>query len=152
MDAVSCSCPCGRSAFRVTGRPLFRFTCHCTICQSLYERPYADVIALRAAQIEPESTEHLIHRRLRPPLSVDRRICPDCSRPVFGTIPMMPGIVMGLVPASNFPETACLPEIGMHTFYDRRAEDHPVAARVVSGFLASQLAVTAALARTWRAG
>ena len=38
-----CACLCGASRFAVDGDPIGRFLCHCTICQRVYRKPFADV-------------------------------------------------------------------------------------------------------------
>ena len=48
-----CACLCGASRFRVAGNPIGRFFCHCTICQKVYGKPFADVAYFRADAVAP---------------------------------------------------------------------------------------------------
>ena len=47
-----CACLCGAIALRRrTGEPIGRFFCHCTICQTVYRKPFADVTYFWARSI-----------------------------------------------------------------------------------------------------
>jgi hypothetical protein len=48
---ISCSCPCGDSEVIVKNHPVIRFICHCKICQEVYRKPFADIVAVRSNQV-----------------------------------------------------------------------------------------------------
>ena len=51
-----CACLCGGSRFTVAGNPIGRFFRHCTICQTAYGKPFADVTApLTLAFVPPQN-------------------------------------------------------------------------------------------------
>jgi hypothetical protein len=70
--AEQCSCPCGIARFRVNGRALTRFICHCRICQSLYQAPIADVTSFRASAITITTPDNVRFGRYRAPPALRR--------------------------------------------------------------------------------
>jgi hypothetical protein len=48
---TSCSCPCRESEVIVKNHPVIRFICHCKICQGVYRKPFADIVAVRSNQV-----------------------------------------------------------------------------------------------------
>ena len=45
------SCPCGTGRFSITGKPVLRFYCHCTICQAFNQADRADVTVFHAKDV-----------------------------------------------------------------------------------------------------
>ena len=78
----TCSCRCGASHFAVSGEPIGRFYCHCTICQAFNGSPYADVTALPARAVALPDNSAVAFRSHRPPPAIDRGSCPACGGPV----------------------------------------------------------------------
>ena len=78
----ACACPCGASRFDVSGRPLVRLLCHCTICQAFNRQPYADVTAFWAGSITLRIGHQIEFKRYRPPPAARRGHCRSCSAPV----------------------------------------------------------------------
>jgi len=46
-----CACLCGATRFAVKGEPIGRFFCHCTICQTVYRKPFVDATFFWARSI-----------------------------------------------------------------------------------------------------
>jgi hypothetical protein len=49
-----------------------RFFCHCTICQSVYRKPFADAVIVKAGAVEVERMELIEFKKHRPPPNVNR--------------------------------------------------------------------------------
>ena len=125
----------------MTGEPLLRFRCHCTICQGVYGKPYADIVAVRSSQISQPVDPKVVFRKLSAPPAVNRGVCPDCNKPVVGFLPLVPYFGIAFVPADNFAPDTILPQPAFHTFYDKRTEDVDNRYPKISGFIPSQWAV-----------
>ncbi len=121
---------------------MLRFLCHCRICQSVYGKPYADIVAVRSTQVEKPLAPSIRFGKHRAPPAVSRGVCTACNAPVVGFLPLVPGFGLAFVPAANFPQSALLPAPQLHTFYHRRVADVADALPKVSGYWHSQWAVT----------
>ena len=132
------SCRCGASKFLVNGESLGRFFCHCTICQSAYKRPFADITAFRARDVELAVDNKVRFKRLRPPPAVNRAFCAQCNLPVVGFLSSAPGLGLGLVPSGNLPDQGELPDPFVHIFYERRVADVADAIPKVNGYWRSE--------------
>jgi hypothetical protein len=139
---LDCACLCGASRFRVAGNPIGRFFCHCTICQKVYGKPFADVAYFRADAVAPPVGQPVEFRRYRPPPALRRGICGKCGNPVVAFLTMVPGLTVAFVPSQNFPRPVELPEPDRHIFYHRRVADIADAIPKLSGYWASQAYVT----------
>ena len=148
MDRVNCSCSCGGARFVVSGVPLGRFRCHCTICQSVYKAPFADAIVFSARYVPRDSVEHVRFERLRPPPAVQRGRCRSCGQPVVAYMNVVPGFTLAFVPVARYPRDGRLPEPAFHVHYDSRAADVDDGLPKYSGYWRSQFAV---LRMVWRA-
>ena len=119
----TCSCRCGASHFAVSGEPIGRFYCHCTICQAFNGSPYADVTALPARAVALPDNSAVAFRRHRPPPAIDRGSCPACGGPVVEFMALGPLKMVAFVPSRNFERPSELPEPSLHIFYHRRVAD-----------------------------
>ena len=139
-DYQTCRCPCGATEFTTTGAPLFRFLCHCTICQEFNATPFADVVVFRATDVARPAPEKVAFRTYRPPPNVQRGKCTECERPVIEVFesPLMPDLVM--VPHHMFQADGRLPEPSAHVFYHRRVGDAHDTLPKHHGYWGSQLA------------
>ncbi len=137
-----CTCACGDGEVEVFGSPVLRFKCHCRICQSVYAKPFADIVAVRSNQVARPVSPALKFRKHRLPPAVSRGTCPSCNKPVVGFLPLAPFFGLAFVPAENFPASATLPEAELHTFYDRRVADVDDELPKISGYWTSQWAVS----------
>ena len=144
---LACACACGRTRFSLRARPFARFHCHCGICRTLYGRPSADVSVLRAIDLQPPPAERMRVARYRPPPALDRALCVECGTPLYGTLSLLPfgrgPRLFAFVPSANVLEPQALPAPAMHIFYDRRVADREDGLPAHSGYLRSELAVTA---------
>jgi hypothetical protein len=137
-----CACPCGASRFAVHGDPIGRFFCHCTICQKVYGKPFADVTYFHATAVALSGNQPVAFRRHRPPPALRRGICAKCDNPVVSLLGFPRSLALAFVPSQNFPEAAELPPAGAHIFYDRRVSDAVDDVPKFSGYWPSQARVT----------
>jgi len=70
----SCACPCGDTTFEVNAKPIARFICHCTICQSLYKRPFADFTVMLAKHVEYDENQNISFGKYRRPPALNRGV------------------------------------------------------------------------------
>jgi len=137
----ACACPCGASRFEVSGRPLVRLLCHCTICQAFNRQPYADVTAFWAGSITLRVGHQIEFKRYRPPPAARRGHCRSCSAPVVEFLRLAPFVQLAFVPSKLFPDQGALPPLALHIFYHRRLGDIADDLPKVRGYWASELAV-----------
>jgi hypothetical protein len=131
----TCSCRCGASRLAVNGEPIGRFYCHCTICQAVYQQPYADVTIFRRGRSPCLTTA--------PPRSgLNRGTCPACAAPVVAFMALGPLRMFAFVRSHNFERPSELPEPSLHIFYHRRVADATDALPKVSGYWVSEMAVS----------
>jgi hypothetical protein len=145
MVSQDCACLCGASRFAVHGRPIGRFFCHCTICQRVYRKPFADVTYFRAESVTLPDSRAIEFRRHRPPPAMRRGICGKCGNPVVSLLGFPRSLALAFVPSRNFPRAVELPALDAHIFYDRRVADIADAVPKVSGYWASEAHVTRSL-------
>jgi len=138
----TCSCRCGASRFAISGEPIGRFYCHCTICQAFYKQPYGDVTAFLARAVALLDDSAVAFRHYRPPPAIDRGSCPACSGPVVNFMALGPLKMLAFVPSQNFERPSELPEPSLHIFYHRRVADATDSLPKVSGYWASEMAVS----------
>jgi hypothetical protein len=143
----NCACRCGKTEFRIGARPFARFYCHCTICQSLYAKPYADVSVLWAGALTPAAPNDVKTARYRRPPALDRSTCMHCGKPVYGVFMFGPLRTIAFVPSANIGKDADLPAPVTHIFYHRRVADIDDGLPKYSGYWRSELAVSALLMR-----
>ena len=79
----TCQCPCGTNQFSVSGEPIVRFFCHCSICQDKYNAPFADVALFKLSSVAlPEQA--VTYGQYKRFVAIDRGICDDCHKPCHG--------------------------------------------------------------------
>jgi hypothetical protein len=137
----SCSCQCRKSKVLVSGEPILRFNCHCKICQKVYGKPFADIVAVKSKQISQPLNQLIQFTKHRLPPSVNRGVCSYCQNPVVALLPLAPFFGLAFVPSENFPEGFILPEPRLHSFYDSRVADIDDSLPKINGYFASQWAV-----------
>lgn len=123
LSAQQCQCPCGATQFTVSGTPLVRAICHCTICQSFNASPYADITVFSNGQVDLPSDHPVEFREYRKPPAVQRGKCSVCDKPAieYLRLPVLPDIVF--VPSANFVDQSILPAPSLHIFYASRVAD-----------------------------
>ncbi len=137
-----CSCPCGASQFAVNGDAIGRFFCHCTICQKVYGKPFADVTYFWAESVTLSANQSVEFRRHRPPPAMRRGTCAKCGNPVVSLLGFPRSLALAFVPSQNFPRPAELPAPHRHIFYDRRVADIADSIPKLEGYWASEAHVT----------
>jgi hypothetical protein len=137
----TCQCPCGASRLNIAATPLARFICHCTICQTLYQGPYADVNVFFPKDIAIEEDNKLQFKKYRLPPAVKRGHCTSCNTPVVGFLRLAPFVRIGFVASKTFPDQALLPKPAMHIFYHSRVADVNDGLPRYSGYWRSELAL-----------
>jgi hypothetical protein len=137
----ACACLCGVTRFAVNGEPIGRFFCHCTICQTVYRKPFADATFFWAGSIALPDRRAIEFRRYRRPPALKRGLCPHCRNPAVAFIASGP-LSVGFVPSQNFENSADLPEPACHIFYERRVADIDDSIPKISGYWSSEAYVT----------
>jgi len=138
----SASCACGQSTFKVDGVPIGRFKCHCTICQNLYKKPYADVVMFWGGAITLSEDQPITFRKYRPPPAVRRATCNVCGAPVIGFLRLAPFVQLAFSQCANLSDQSLLPPPSVHIFYHSRVQDVDDNLPKVSGYWSSEMAVT----------
>lgn len=146
---TTCQCPCGQQQIAVFGQPVMRFICHCEICQKVYAKPFADIVAVRASQVAKPLSPGIRFTKHRPPPAVKRGVCPACNNPVVALLPLLPGFGLAFVPAANFSPQHVLPDPSLHAFYHRRLADVADTLPKFSGYWASQWGIVSHFAGAW---
>lgn len=137
---MECTCSCGATSFQTIGEPLFRFYCHCTICQRFNDAPFADIVVYRAEDVALPPPGTVIFDTYRPPPNVQRGKCATCGQPavtVF-TARFLPRLVT--VPRPMFRSDAELPSPVAHGFYDKRVSDAKDPYPKYEGYFRNQIA------------
>ena len=138
----SASCGCGQSKFEVNGAPIGRFICHCTICQNLYKKPYADVVMFWGGAITLPEYQPFTFQKYRPPPVLRRSTCNACGAPVIGFLRLAPLVRLAFSQVANFADPGVLPRPSVHIFYHSRIQDVDDELPKVSGYWPSEIAVT----------
>ena len=136
------NCSCGKSTLGITSRPFARFVCHCTICQSVYGAPFADITLLWAKNVSLPDAHNIQFKKYRSPPALSRGTCASCGLPLVGFLAVAPLVRLAFIPTQNYPESYVLPQVSMHIFYHSRIADVNNYLPKYSGYLRSQLAVT----------
>lgn len=123
-----------------------RFICHCTICQAVFKRPYADVMVYWAGDIALQQAHAIAFKKYRLPPAVNRGLCSTCDAPMVGMLRLAPFVRLAFVATSNYPEQAVLPDPAVHIFYHSRVADIDSAVPKHHGYWRSQLAIASLLA------
>lgn len=137
---MECTCSCGATSFQTTSEPLFRFICHCTICQRFNNAPFADILVHRAEDVVLPPARDVNFDTYKPPPNVQRGKCATCGQPaiVVFAAPFLPRLVTVLRPM--FRSHAELPSPVAHLFYDKRVSDADDPYPKHQGYFRSQIA------------
>ena len=141
----TCTCTCGTSKLIVTAKPLLRFICHCTICQAVFQRPYADVMVYWSGDVALQENHAIKFKKYRLPPAVNRGLCSACNAPMVGLLRLAPFVRLAFVAVSNYPDQAALPVANAHIFYHSRVADIENAVPKHNGYWRSQLAIASLL-------
>ncbi len=119
-----------------------RFFCHCTICQTVYGRPFSDVTVSWAKHALIEIPNEVEFKRSRPPPNLNRGLRKACKMPVVGQMTLLPALRLSFVPTHVYQNPEDAPEARMHIFYDKRQGDVTDELPKYSGYVRSELAVS----------
>lgn len=136
----TCSCPCGHSTFEVSAAPTVRFFCHCTICQKLYKRAFADVTLLQWEHITLADENAIGFNKYRSFPAINRGNCKECEAPVMAYAGSGDKR-LAFIAAQNYTQEDFLPEPKLHIFYDTCAKPVDDELPKYKGYIRSQLAV-----------
>lgn len=139
MNAEDCACPCGNVAFSISGPPLFRVLCHCTICQRFNDAPFADVAIYDGSLVGEPRPGTVDYATYKPPPNLQRGKCAACGAAAIEkfAVPLLPRLT--IVPAAVHSSGADIPAPKAHMFYGTRKADAADALPKHVGFIASQL-------------
>lgn len=137
-----CHCECGKTEFTITGKPLMRMFCHCTICQEFNDANFADVTIFLSKDIEFDQTQHVDFKKYKSPPAVDRGKCGSCHKPIieFLNLPLFPSLT--IIPSQNIEAGSNLPDACAHIFYHRRVQEINDNLPKYSGYVSSQILMT----------
>ncbi|TBR40421.1 MULTISPECIES: GFA family protein [Dyella] len=141
------ACACGASGTHIDGATVARFVCHCRICQSLYQQPWADVVVFRPGAITLSVPNELTFRQYRAFPALNRGVCAACGSPVAAFTPGASLIGLAFVPSRTFEHPEDLPPATQHIFYDSRVADVEDDLPKVSGYWPSERAVIGMIMR-----
>lgn len=135
------SCRCGEARVDVTGKPLLRIICHCTLCQRYHQAPQGDLAIFRARDVHLHDAAQIGFQQLRKPPAADRGTCRTCAQPIveFMKVPLVPKLAF--VSASLLAPHMELAAPAARVFYDSRVEDAQDAIPRFSGYLSSELVI-----------
>lgn len=131
-------CPCGRVSLDITGLPLVRIACHCSICRAFNEAPFADLLVFRARDVARPAPGLVNFRAWRPPPNVRRGACSGCGKPALELFRAPPLPSLAMFPTANLGGTP--PPLTAHIFYDNRVADVDDGLPRHSGYWPSQWA------------
>jgi hypothetical protein len=137
-DRNNCQCSCGKVQFGVHGRPLMRGFCHCTICQTFNQAPYADITLFRGTDVDLPGSQLVEYRTYRAPPAVQRGKCRACGRPAVEYLRILALPTLVIVPSANLLDRSLIPKADLHIFYDRRVADIDDDLPKFQGYFASQ--------------
>ena len=139
IPVYRCHCPCETNQFEISGSPMTRFFCHCTICQEKYQAPYADVVLFPLAGLTLPEDHSISFGQYKRFGAIDRGICTDCHQPVMAKAGEG-NKGLAFVAAHNVANPASLPAPSMHVFYGTRVADIEDSLPKYRHYLSSQFA------------
>ena len=145
ISMTECQCQCGSTKFSVQGVPIVRMYCHCTICQEFNNAAYSDVSIYLSRDVQLYDKEKVNFKKYKSPPAVKRGKCATCNNPIieFLDLPLFPSLT--IIPSENIPSDQLVLEPSTHIFYHRRVADINDHLPKHSGFIKSQMALTAKL-------
>lgn len=136
----NCQCSCGETRFSIVGPPLLRAYCHCNICQSFNQAPFADITLFHTKNVIKPADNHIQFKSHKFPPVLKRGHCSHCGDGAieYLNVPVMPEVV--IVPSAMIQDKAFTPKPCLHMFYDKRVNDIQDSLPKHSGYLKSELA------------
>ena len=134
-----CHCPCKTNQFAITGAPMTRFFCHCTICQEKYQAPYADVVLFPLGGLTLPESHSISFDQYKRFGAIDRGVCTQCHQPAMAKAGEG-AKGLAFIAAHNIANPESLPAASMHIFYGTRVEDAEDSLPKYRHYLSSQFA------------
>ena len=134
-----CHCPCKKNQFAITGAPMTRFFCHCTICQEKYQAPYADVVLFPLGGLTLPESHSISFGQYKRFGAIDRGVCTQCHQPAMAKAGEG-AKGLAFIAAHNIANAELLPAASMHIFYGTRVEDAEDSLPKYRHYLSSQFA------------
>ncbi|MBJ8496233.1 GFA family protein [Acinetobacter oleivorans] len=139
------SCSCQHNELVLNGPVIMRFICHCLICQNVYQAPYADVVVAWKNDIIITKFQSIDFKKFRMPPAVNRGVCIQCKKPVYGYLKSYVKHDLAFIPAQNFKDSSSLPEPCLHEFYHRAVSPVEDNLPKYYGYMHSMLGLSKAL-------
>ena len=133
-------CSCGEVKFNVSGKPILRAFCHCTICQAYNNAPYADITLFRSSDVVMPQKRSVEFNSYKFPPIVQRGKCVSCGKAAVEYLNVFPMPKIIIVPSHNIDDKAFVPDASFHVFYDKRVSDIQDELPKYNGYLKSELA------------
>jgi len=134
-----CHCPCKTNQFAITGAPMTRFFCHCTICQEKYQAPYADVVLFPLGGLTLPESHSISFGQYKRFGAIDRGVCTQCHQPAMAKAGEG-AKGLAFIAAHNIANPELLPAASMHVFYGTRVADVEDSLPKYRHYLSSQFA------------
>jgi len=116
-QALNYECSCGAIKVQIKSAPLVRLFCHCSICQSLYSKGYADDIILLANEVTVENSASVTYKKHTSFFPIHRGECKHCKSPVIAFSSLIPFIKLAITPTRFYSKQTKLPNSVAHLFY-----------------------------------
>lgn len=142
---AECRCECGHVHFGISGDPLFRAFCHCTICQEFNRSDFADIVLFRARDVSLPTMDRIKFKSYKQPPIVSRGKCVECGSAAIETLNVPLPSKLCIIPVQTVTPATGLPDPSFHMFYDRRVADSEDHLPKHAGYFDSQWAFGSAL-------
>lgn len=137
---ISCQCECGQTQLSLDKPPMIRFHCHCTICQSFYNKAYSDVTVMWANNVTLNKVDKVEYSR--PGLLLKRGACSECQQPILAYMTLFPGVRLAFVPGNRYDDQGVLPKASAHIFFHRSQHTLDDGVAQYKGFIKSELVIS----------
>jgi hypothetical protein len=132
----------------VSGTPVTRLICHCTICHALYKQPFADVTVWWAGAIVLPEHQQIQFKRHRAPPALQRGTCAACGAPVVGSLRLASFVKLAFVPRRILLTRLRYPPPARTFFITADLRKLLTGFQKISGYWPSQLVVTRLVVRS----
>jgi len=116
-QALNYECCCGAIKVQIKPVPLVRLFCHCSICQSISNKGYADDIILLAKDVTVENSASVIYKKHTSFFPIHRGECKYCKSPVISFSSLIPFVKLAITPTCFYSAQTQLPNSAAHVFY-----------------------------------
>ncbi len=120
---MTAQCSCGACKITLSKRPADAFYCHCSVCQKVYQKPFADVTVSPLRNVTITGDTPLTFGTYKPFPNIARGVCPHCKDPVIAKASYGPGLSVAFIPRAALTVSENLPPPSRHVFYATRTAD-----------------------------